>query len=83
MQMITLTSWKRNRIGSISLAHFTILGEGFIKINFYGESKGNLGEKSFGGLFRENQANTRLIYVDSCGIESNNGAKFVAKRQDI
>jgi len=64
----------------LSLKHFSVPPEGFIKLSFDGASKGNLGSDGFGGLFRDTQAKIRLIYVEHYGYASKNEEKFAAVR---
>ena len=63
--------------------HFTLPGEGFIKLNFDGASKGNPRVAGLGGIFRDNLENTWLICVDSCGIISNNEVEFTTVGQGL
>jgi hypothetical protein len=46
--------------------------EGFIKMNFDGASKGNLGHPGFVGVFRNEKGEILGIYAGYLGIERNN-----------
>jgi len=81
--MIAPNAWKARKMNIDSLKHFTLPGEGFIKMNFDRASKGNLWTIGLGGIFRDNQANTQIIYAKSGGIASNNEAEFVAVGQGL
>lgn len=62
---------------------FTHPQEGFIKLNFDGASKGNLGPAGYEGIFKDSQDHTGWIYADGGGIMSNNEAEFMAAYQGI
>jgi hypothetical protein len=51
---------------------------GFIKLNFDGASKGNLGSVGLGGAFQNDKGELLRIYVGSLGIDSNNAAELQA-----
>jgi len=51
--MIDNKAWKISNVAMSSGSHFTPPKERFIKLNFDGASKGNPGEASLGGLFRD------------------------------
>lgn len=82
-EMVTPNAWKAKKNNIESPKQFTLLGEGFIKLNFDGALKGNPRITRLGGIFRDNQADTRLVYVEPCGIASNNEAKFTTARHGL
>ena len=51
---------------------------GFIKLNFYGASKRNLGLVGYGGIFRNSQGEILYSFVGSLGWEMNNAAEIWA-----
>ena len=55
----------------------------FIKLNFDGASKGNPGEASFGGIFRDSNEQVRWIFADWGGEMTNNEAEFWALHQGL
>eukprot|EP00253_Pinus_taeda_P023411 PITA_23411 len=57
--------------------------DNFIKLNFDGASKGNPGNARFRGIFRDNQKNTRWIYVEWGGEMTNNEAELWAVHQGL
>eukprot|EP00253_Pinus_taeda_P019798 PITA_19798 len=57
--------------------------DNFIKLNFDGASKGNPGNAGFGGIFRDNQGNTRWIYAEWGGEMTNNEAELWAVHQGL
>lgn len=51
---------------------------GFIKLNFDGASKGNIGLVGYGGIFRDDNDGPICFYVGRCGNKSNNVGEFIA-----
>eukprot|EP00253_Pinus_taeda_P033746 PITA_33746 len=57
--------------------------DNFIKLNFDGASKGNPGNAGFGGIFHDNQGNTRWIYAEWGGEMTNNEAELWVVQQGL
>lgn len=81
--MVTRNTWKVRNNNIESPKQFTLPREGFIKLYFDRASKGNPRVVGLGGIFRHNEANTLLIYLEPCGIVSNNEVQFVAARHGL
>jgi ribonuclease HI len=57
--------------------------EGFVKLNFDKASKGNPGPAGVGGIFRNHQGETLLLYASSLGISTNNATKLAGLRRGM
>lgn len=55
----------------------------FIKLNFDGAAKGNLGEAGTRGIFRDNRGRTLIIYVMDCGNATINDAELHALKKGL
>lgn len=55
---------------------WTLPNTGFIKLNFDGASKGNLGQEGYGGVFRNSLGQALGIFHGFIGQESNNAAEL-------
>lgn len=62
---------------------FSYPRENFIKLNFDGASKGNPGEASYGGIFRDSNKQVRWIFEDWAREMTNNEAEFWAFHQGL
>ena len=49
---------------------------GMFKFNFYGAFRGNPGQAGFGGIFRNSEGETQVIYYGSIGWDTNNSAEL-------
>ena len=49
---------------------------GNFKLNFDGASQGNLGEASFGGVFRDSHGKILHVYFGDIGCDSNNAMEL-------
>lgn len=56
---------------------------GFLKINFDGASRGNLGLAGIGGVLRDNRGEIQHIYSQSLGEGSNNEMEFAVLQQGL
>lgn len=56
--------------------HYRNPPQGFTKLNFDGAGKGNLGEASIGGIFRDDGGRICWVYAMDCGMASNNEVVF-------
>ena len=82
-RMLMPNSWKQKPNPRDSSNHFVFPLEDFIKLNFYGATKGNLGAASSGGVFRDHQGNTIQLFAMDYGTMSNNEAKLYALKQGL
>lgn len=57
--------------------------EDFIKLNFVGASKGNLGLAGFRGISKDIQGQTKWVYANSGGIMSNNEVELMTHYEGI
>lgn len=81
--MVGEHTWKATRMSRESPQNFIRPSEGFIKLNFDGDSKGNPGIAGIGGIFRDCQGRVRLLYLAYGGMMSNNEAEPMAVRQGM
>ena len=72
---------QQNRIQSPE--NFRYPEKNFIKLNFDGASKGNLGPASFGGIFRDSEKHTRWVYEEWGGEMTNNEVELWAIYQGL
>lgn len=54
-----------------------------MRINFYGDSKGNLGRIGYGGIFHDEDHNILHIYVVDYGFTSNNVVEFLTLERSL
>jgi hypothetical protein len=82
LEFFHLKQWRNNipmgheselRIGA---DNWTPPPSGFLKLNFDGVEKGNLGWAGVGGVIRDNGGNIIRLYVRSLGNSTNNAAEF-------
>jgi len=81
--MITSTSWKVLQSPTSLALSYRRSPRGFIKLSFDWASKWNPGNAGFGGLFRDHETRTHLIYVVDCGYASNIETKFTVVKQGL
>jgi hypothetical protein len=57
--------------------------ERFVKMNFDGASKGNLGQAGYGRVFRNNKGNILRMYGGQMGINTNNVVELQALEEGL
>lgn len=62
-QMLSTTLWKYSARRKNSPDRWQVLQNGFIKLNFYGASKGNPGQAGIGGIFRNSHGEACRVYA--------------------
>lgn len=82
-EMVHTKKISRNSTRAQSLDKFAYPRDNFMKLNFDGASKGNLGNAGFGGIFRDSQKTTRWIYVEWGGAMKNNEAELWVIHQGL
>lgn len=81
--MLSPNSWKQHPLHCETAVIFTQSQKDFIKLNFDGTAKGNLGAAGSGRVFRDDKGNTICMFSMDCGTMSNNKAELQELKQGL